>query len=322
MRQQIISVIVPVYNVSPYLHRCVNSLLEQTYPNIEIILIDDGSTDGSEKICDEYAQCHPNITVIHQKNSGQAAARNVGLRIATGDWIGFLDSDDWAEKNMYETLITLGQSYGADLASCATRQLTVNGKILSEPNTGEIRILSPDDIIAGLVTREIVRFEVWNKLWKRTLIEEVSFIEGQLCEEVHFDRIAFLRANKMVHIDSVLHNYLVMRPGSTATSFKMARLCIFDEFDSLIQDLEKMKKLDLANMVRGIAATFAYGFFCEAVDTRQSIETKKRLLQYFEHFYEEGKERMLPLNKNDAKMLLFHSCPGLLMCLRRIKKLL
>ena len=94
MRQPKISVIVPVYNVEPYLRKSINSLVEQTYSNLEIILVDDGSTDGSEAICDEYADRYPHIKVIHQKNAGQSAARNAGIEMAAGEWIAFLDSDD------------------------------------------------------------------------------------------------------------------------------------------------------------------------------------------------------------------------------------
>ena len=182
MRQPKISVIVPVYNVEPYLRKSINSLVEQTYSNLEIILVDDGSTDGSEAICDEYADRYPHIKVIHQKNAGQSAARNAGIEMAAGEWIAFLDSDDWIEKEMYETLLSLAQAYEADLASCATREWTVNGESLSCSHTGKVYVLTPDEMIAGLVTHEIVRYEVWNKLWKRSLIGDIRFIAGQIGE--------------------------------------------------------------------------------------------------------------------------------------------
>ena len=301
MEQQKISVIVPVYNVAPYLHKCVDSLLAQTYPDLEIILVDDGSTDGSERICDEYAGHYPHITVIHQKNAGLSVARNVGLEAASGEWIAFLDSDDWVEKNMYEVLFSLSQTYGADLTSCATRELTVEGEVLSSPNTGTTRVLTPDEIVAGL--------EVWNKLWRRSLIGDVRFIKGQVSEDVHFDRLLFLKTNKMVHIDLPLHNYLVKRPGSTATSFKMARLCIFDEFDGL------------ADSVRWVALTFAYDIYIEAVDTKQDAAVKDKLLQWFAKYYEERKDKSAPFaaKSTKIKMRAFRSCPVLVVHLRKLR---
>lgn len=322
MELQKISVIVPVYNVAPYLRRCVNSLVKQTYPNLEIILIDDGSTDGSETICDEYAAQYAHIIAIHQKNAGQAVARNAGIEIASGEWIGFLDSDDWIEETMYETLIVLAHRYETDLASCATQQITVDGKVLSVSNTGIIHVLTPDEMIAGLVTQEIVRYEVWNKLWKRSLIGDVRFIGGQLGEEVHFDRLLFLKANKMVHIDLSLHNYLVRRPGSTASAFRPARLCIFNEFDALVQELEKDEKNELSDAVRRIASTFACDIYFQAIDTKQNNEILTQLLQWFRYFYRGKKTDSKLFKKIELKIKLFNFSPRLTLILRKIKKTL
>lgn len=320
MTQEKISVIVPVYNVAPYLRKCIDSLLAQTYTNLEIILIDDGSTDGSEQICDEYAECHSDIIVIHQKNSGLSVARNVGLETASGEWIAFLDSDDWVESTMYETLFSLVHDYEADLASCSTRQISINGEVLSLSNTGNIHILTPDEIIMGLVKQEIVRFEVWNKLWKRSLIGDVRFIAGQVSEDVHFDRLLFLKTNKMVHIDLPLHNYLFRRPGSTACSFKLARLCIFNEFDELIQELDKKGKIKLADSVRWVALNFAYNIYSEAVDTKQDTEIKGKLLRWFKQYYCERTDKTAPVARNRIKMRLFYIFPTLLTILRKFKR--
>lgn len=114
----LISIIVPVYNVEPYVSKCLESILRQTYQNIEIIIIDDGSTDGGSDICDAYAHKDKRIKVIHQSNEGVSGARNVGLRIAKGEFIGFVDSDDWIEADMYEYLLQNIQQQDADIAIC------------------------------------------------------------------------------------------------------------------------------------------------------------------------------------------------------------
>lgn len=113
-----ISVIIPVYNVEAYLRRCVESLLQQTYSNLEIILVDDGSPDRSGEICDEYGYQDSRIKVIHQANRGVSAARNSGLCAATGDWIGFIDGDDWIEPDMYEYMLDMARKHGADMVQC------------------------------------------------------------------------------------------------------------------------------------------------------------------------------------------------------------
>lgn len=132
-----ISVIVPVYNVKPYLEKCVDSIRNQTYQNLEIILIDDGSTDGSGALCEEYAKIDSRVVALHQKNAGQGAARNYGLEKAHGEWIGFVDADDWIDRNYYEKLVQAAETAGADMACCDRRvydeqgNLTYEAKIVS-----------------------------------------------------------------------------------------------------------------------------------------------------------------------------------------------
>jgi len=116
-----ISIIVPIYNSEKYLRKCINSLLCQSYSNLEIILVNDGSKDKSGEICEEYALLDSRIKVIHTENCGQASARNTGLTVAKGEYIGFVDSDDWVDNDMYETLINMIGKYDADIAECGFR---------------------------------------------------------------------------------------------------------------------------------------------------------------------------------------------------------
>ena len=130
-----ISIIIPVYNVEQYLGRCMESVLNQTYKNIEVILIDDGSKDRSSSMCDEWKAKDDRVVVIHQKNAGAGAARNAGLAIANGELIGFVDSDDWIQLNMYETLINAIKKYPeADIAECKTTRTDGRKEI---PTDGE-----------------------------------------------------------------------------------------------------------------------------------------------------------------------------------------
>ena len=116
--EKLLSVIVPVYKVEPYLHRCIDSIRNQTYKNLQIILVDDGSPDNCGKICDEYAELDARIIVVHQKNGGASAARNKGLRYAVGDYVAFVDSDDWIASTMYETLVRMIERNDLDIARC------------------------------------------------------------------------------------------------------------------------------------------------------------------------------------------------------------
>ncbi len=186
-----VSIIVPVYNVEPYLRRCVNSLLCQTYANIEIILVDDGSTDHSGLICDEYLQIDNRITVIHKKNGGLSSARNAGLEIASGKYIGFLDSDDWARAEMFEFLVSIIMESNADIVQCGLtlfyedQELSeyVKDNIITEPL---IHMSAKDayNQLYGIDINRGINFLSWNKLYKRELFNTLRFSEGKNNEDV------------------------------------------------------------------------------------------------------------------------------------------
>ena len=146
---KLISIIIPVYNTEKYLERCLNSLIQQTVKKIEIILIDDGSTDSSGNICDNYAKNHENIKVIHQMNRGQAAARNEGLKIAGGKYIGFVDSDDWVKYDMYETMLEVIENENCDVVECdyiQTDKFTQTTEVVADIEWKK-KIFSGDEIL-------------------------------------------------------------------------------------------------------------------------------------------------------------------------------
>jgi len=283
-----ISVIVPIYNVATYLRRCVDSILQQTYSNLEIFLIDDGSTDESGVICDELSAKDARIVVIHQKNGGLSAARNAGLDHATGEWIAFLDSDDWIEPQMYEVLERIAGRYDADIASCLSRNVSVDGLVPPVKDTLEELVLDSDGMIGGLLSQKAVRFEVWNKLFRRSTIGDLRFKLRQVSEDVYFDRVLFLKSNRMIHINQTLHNYLILRPCNTNSSFKAQRLCVFPEFDALIADLKARQKPELANMVSCIAMNFSVAISAEAIRTKQDASMKKQLRSLYRRYRREA----------------------------------
>lgn len=290
-----ISVIIPVYNVSEYLAQCLDSVRRQTYSNLEIVLVDDGSTDGSDVICDYYASIDSRITVIHQQNQGQAVARNVGLELSKGEWVAFLDSDDWIEPTMYQELYDAAITSDADLSSC--------NSIFHDEESVEVKtevdhdlVLTPDELIEGLLTQQVVRFEVWNKLWKRDVIGNTRFIAGQISEEVHFDFEVFYKICKCVHINRALHHYRVNRPGATNAEFRVARLCVFDEFDRYIKKMRIDSKDNLVAVIGTMGCSFALHIFEEACRTRQNRDITKRLHREFRKYY--------PISKGGTKKSL------------------
>ena len=281
-----ISVVIPVYNVAPYLEKCVKSVIDQSYSDLEIILVDDGSNDGSGNICDEFKEIDSRVIVIHQENQGLSVARNSGLDRATGEWIAFLDSDDWIERNAYEVLLSIAKAYSADITSCLSR-VVYSGEPERETNdSGNVfEYNNITSIISELRKKERLRVEVWNKLWKRQIIDDIRFVPGQVSEDIHFDRLVFQKARRIVHVDKTLHNYLVGRQGSTNSSFKIARFCVFEEYNQFIRDLELSNCNEAALMIRSMAARYLLNMYIEAVDKEQSSDIKKRITGLYELYY-------------------------------------
>ena len=174
-----ISVIVPVYKAEPYLRQCVDSILEQTYRDIEVILIDDGSPDKCGEICDEYAEKDNRVRTFHTENRGVSAARNLGISEAKGEYIGFVDSDDRIEPDMYEILLKRMQETGADIAQCGVLQYPGYGSEKSEP---EDEVLLRDDALKALIEFRLNSY-AWNKLYNSRLFETVTFPDGMNYED-------------------------------------------------------------------------------------------------------------------------------------------
>ena len=172
----LISVIVTVYNIREYLPKAVDSILSSTYQNLEVLLIDDGSTDGSERICDEYAKKDGRVRVVHQRNGGAYSARNTGLLEAKGDYLTFVDGDDWIEPQMYETLLAAMMEQDADLAVCRYRKIYENRRVdLSTPMAA---VFEGQELLAKYLEEDeawLIQTAVWNKLWKRSLSDGLRF---------------------------------------------------------------------------------------------------------------------------------------------------
>ena len=227
-----ISVIVPVYKVEKYLKKCIESIISQSYKNLEIILVDDGSPDNCGKICDEYIQKDKRIKVIHKKNGGLSSARNAGLNIATGDYIGFVDSDDWIEFDMYKKMIECILKQNVDVVQC--------GMILNYENSEKKdfilnNIKNCHSPIESYLSDNI-RPEVCNKLYKRSIIGTTRFNEDtKFGEDVEFNYFIFKKVKRFIEINFYGYNYL-KRNNSIMCSFinKESIHTIINTFEKII----------------------------------------------------------------------------------------
>ncbi len=213
-RESLISVIVPVYNVAAFLPRCVDSILAQSYKNLEVILVDDGATDESGALCDAYAAKDPRITVVHKENGGLSSARNAGLDIARGEYIAFVDSDDWIEEEMYGHMLTLAKKHDAKLV-CAGRY-DVSEKT-GEKTLGlcpkEEACVSAEELVGKIFRWDGCDSSACDKLYHRSLLESFRYPEGKVCEDVPVTYKIVLEAGKAVLCPEPFYNYF-HRSGS------------------------------------------------------------------------------------------------------------
>lgn len=210
MAEDLISVIVPVYKVEEYLRECLDSILAQTYTNLEIILVDDGSPDSCGIICDEYANRDYRIKVIHQQNGGLSAARNAGLDIATGEYIGFVDSDDYPELNMFEELYNNLKSNDADMSICGVKKFGLESRAFFYGN----KCVGRQDFLKMLLKEEVTSY-VWNKLYKRGLFDFIRFPERELFEDMKILHLIVENTTSVSFTDKSFYNYRIRQNSIT-----------------------------------------------------------------------------------------------------------
>lgn len=216
-----VSVIIPVYNSEKFLSACIDSVLCQEHISLEIILVDDGSTDSSASICNTYAQEHPNIKAIHIQNSGPATAKNEGIQLAQGNYIALTDSDDKMEPLMLHKMVTAGYEHHADIICCNYKQIDENGNISHLNSTNKLYVLDHEEGLIHFFSKDKIYSQCWTKLYKRQMLidHQIENDPGlRTDEDFIFNIRAFVKAQKTVIVDEPLYEY-THRENSLAHSF-------------------------------------------------------------------------------------------------------
>jgi len=235
MQQPLISVIVPVYKVEPYLRKCLDSIVGQTYTNLEILLVDDGSPDRCGAICDEYAARDPRIKVIHQENGGLSAARNAALDAAKGEWLGFVDSDDWIEPDMYAVLLEGALRTGADITVCGYWEEFASGAV---PRLFSSEALLERDQAAHLLMQDqVLRNYVWDKLFRRELFASVRFPKDMCYEDVAVMHNVFWQARKICCLPVGGYHYTIRSTGIVGDLRLKIRMDLYFSSQKRIRDM-------------------------------------------------------------------------------------
>ena len=258
-----ISVIVPVFNIESYIKRCVDSILSQTYPNIEIILVDDGSTDNSGHVIDEIAISNSSVKVLHKKNGGVTSARLEGVKIASGDWITFVDGDDYIEPDMYEVLMKKAIDYQADISHCGY-QMVFPSRVDYYYNTHKQIIQNNQKGLVDLLSGIFIEPGLWNKLYKAEIVSAVvkkNIMDSsiKINEDLLLNYYFFRESKKSVYFDFCPYHYIV-RTGSAANS-EVSRHFLYDPIEvqkTILKDVSNNK--ELTNIVFGrLAGTYING---------------------------------------------------------------
>jgi glycosyltransferase involved in cell wall biosynthesis len=223
-----ISIIVPVFNVEGFIHDCIESILDQTFKDFELILVNDGSIDRSGDICDDYSKKDQRIFVIHKENRGQSSARNRGIDVAKGDYIGFIDSDDWVHRDMYKILYTKAIEIEADITACNIIQYDKDATKHIYSNKKDDCLFDRNSAMNELYLNERLTFSPCNKLYKRKLFKDIKFKEGYILEDMDFAYRIIHQANRIYYTGATLYNYRYNEKSTMRKTFSKKRL---DEFE-------------------------------------------------------------------------------------------
>lgn len=301
-----ISIIVPVYNVEKYLERCVQSILNQTYKDYEILLIDDGSTDNSGNICEHLAAKYGKIRVIHQKNQGLSGARNIGIEESKGKYIAFIDSDDFIDKRYLEILFSNLIKYNADV-SCCGHYRTENTMPKEENPVGKDYKFKNDECAVFYLEKEIP--SAWAKLYKRELFSVLRFPVGRIYEDVAINFRIMMQVNKIVYTDKKLYYYYKNWSSITKQKFTSKTLDLmkaWEEVNECAKDsTDKIKRLARFRLNKSYFTLLGMIAYYGMDSSDENKKSEKLILEHFRSIYMSLiRSPFMPLKKKFAVLCL------------------
>ncbi|MEI2393116.1 glycosyltransferase [Priestia megaterium] len=302
----LVSVIVPVYNVEKYLKRCIESIINQDYKNIELIIVNDGSTDNSERILEDFANVDNRICIINKENGGISSARNVGLRKAKGEFICFVDSDDWIDSSMIAKMLKVCEQEDADIVQCGYREIYENGE------RGKIIKLEEKNFIEEEITS--IYFSntdfhavMWNKLYKKTIFNKISFVEGKQYEDTMASFEIILKSKKIFNLPDVFYNYYQRENSIMNTAFTEKKLDALFAGRYVINLCEKQAK-EYTDQARILFCYYCFNLYAELSMTNNENKSnfKKEIIREYKLEYSKiDKKTLKDAKSNAAKLVKF-----------------
>jgi glycosyltransferase involved in cell wall biosynthesis len=304
-----VSIIVPIFNVEQYLHKCIDSLLAQSLQDIEIILVDDGSKDSSEEICDEYDKKDKRIVVIHKINGGLSSARNAGIRIASGEYLGFVDGDDWVDTNMYEVLYELCNENNADIGTCKISRNDKSVNNVKQGNKFNIEILNKEKAIHRMYEGKLTGFSACNKLFEKKIFFNILFPEGRAYEDAAIMYRLYDYANCIVYVDEPFYHYIFRDNSITTGNFSEKRFDIVLNYQEAYSYME-LNYPCLCERLNQLYFSSLYGMFTDLISENSLIDRNNYLNKVIQLMKENNnrilKSSIIPIKYKFISQLLIH----------------
>lgn len=311
-----ISVIIPAYNAEKTVERCVLSVLNQTYSNLEIIIIDDGSTDNTLEIINQLCSKDSRINVFSVENRGVSNARNIGLNKSTGDYIAFIDADDYIDVDMYKTLHEIVVSNNADVSHCGYKNIVNNNAKCSFDNNGDVFIHTGEEVIDLMLTGTLISTGIWNKLYKRELFDDIKFDEKiRFNEDLLINFFVFKKVDKAVYINKAFYNYVTTETSAThSTQGYSANEDVYRVASIIEEQAKGLKCYNSALKRKSYMALDLYRAYLFSYD-KDIDSKKKRLLTEIKLF----QKRKLYNTKNaKISVFMFQYFPSVYKCMYKV----
>lgn len=295
MMTPIISVIVPVYKVEKYLNRCVDSILAQTFDRIEIILVNDGSPDKCGEVCDEYAKMDHRVTVVHQENEGLSSARNMGLMLSKGEYVAFVDSDDYIHPKMYEVLYKEARNNSSDIVICNYKDVYDNDQLENQIIDKELKAINFTNIsaLAQLYEKNGVQFVVaCNKLYKRELFDNLEYEKGRLHEDEFIAHKLLYKSKKITYLPIELYYYLQRKEGIIRSEFSLKKLDAVEAYRIRVDFFKTIKQKELVKKAEYSYVSLLFNYYFKVL--KEVPDSKRELNELRKDF----SKQFLSLMKN------------------------
>lgn len=317
----LISVIIPIYNVEKYLEDCISSVVNQSYTNLEILLIDDGSRDSCPCICDYWAKKDSRIKVIHKKNGGLSSARNEGITIATGKYLSFVDSDDYIEPDMLRTMVEAAERNTAEMVCCGRLLVLANGEKKRMHCLEDEKLYTSEQAIKEILMGRDIEEAAWDKLYLKKLFTNIRYPEGEINEDIVVIGPLIEKCNCIVHVGDPFYNYRVNENSITKSKYN-SKKSIYLKHMQQVEEYVLSTYKEMNKELSCFLARYAYAELLDMeIDKKIIVQFKSDYCEYKKKLYENCKEYLkadLLSFKDKIQILLI--LMGLYGALIRVKK--